>query len=223
MRKLLMIDDDQTLGLLLKTVMVEHGFDITVADRPSKGLPMIANRPDLILLDVMLPEQDGFEVCKRIRATGDKTPIIMLTGKGGDTDRIQGLNLGADDYLPKPFNHLELVARISAVLRREERAEPLAAPPGSRLDHERRTLWIEGREFVLTVMEYKILTVLTNAPGRVFSRVELIEALDEAGASDAFDRAIDSHVSRLRAKIEADSRTPKYLHTVRGMGYRWQW
>jgi DNA-binding response OmpR family regulator len=147
----------------------------------------------------------------------------MLTGRGGDQDRIQGLNLGADDYLPKPFNHLELLARVTAVLRREARAEPEAAPAGSRLDHDRRTLRLEGREFALTVTEYKMLTTLTNAPGRVFSRGELIEALDEAGVSDSFDRAIDSHVSRLRSKIEADARNPRHLHTVRGMGYRFTW
>ncbi len=223
MRNILMIDDDATLSFLLKTVMVEHGFDITIADRPSKGIPLLGDHPDLLLLDVMLPEIDGFEVIRKIREAGDQTPIIMLTGKGGDADRIKGLNLGADDYLAKPFNHMELLARVNAVLRRELRAEPDSAPAGSKLDHDRRTLKVEGREIALTAMEYRMLTVLTEAPGRVFSRNELIEALDEAGASEAFDRAIDSHVSRLRAKVELDTRHPRHIHTVRGMGYKFTW
>lgn len=222
MRKLLMIDDDQTLAMLLRSVLAQEGFDLLWADRPSKGIAMLAERPELLLLDVMLPELDGFEVVKRLRDAGEQTPIIMLTGKGGDADRIRGLNLGADDYLAKPFNHLELLARVGAVLRRRPAAEA-ASPAADRLDKDRRTLFLGGTEFSLTATEYRLLEALTGAPGRVFSRAELMDAMDEAGAVEAFDRAIDSHVSRLRSKIEADPRHPKHLFTVRGMGYRFQW
>ncbi len=219
MRKLLLIDDDQTLAMLLKSVLAEEGFDLVWADRPSKGIPLLADKPELLLLDVMLPELDGFEVVRKLREAGEQTPIIMLTGKGGDTDRIKGLNLGADDYLPKPFNHLELLARVAAVLRRR----PPLETSGNTLDKDRRTLRLAGREFALTATEYRLLEALTDAPGRVFSRAELMDVLDEAGAVEAFDRAVDSHVSRLRSKIELDPRNPRHLFTVRGMGYRFQW
>ena len=221
MRKLLLIDDDRTLAMLLKSVLSEHGFELDWADRPSAGLPKLADRPELLLLDVMMPEQDGFEVCRQLRERGEETPIIMLTGRGDDMDRIKGLNLGADDYLPKPFNHLELLARIGAVLRR--RPAPEASASTSRLDHERRTLWLDGREIGLTAAEYRLLRAMTETPGRVFSRAELLDSLDEAGAAESFDRAIDSHLSRLRNKVEADPRNPRHLHTVRGMGYKFQW
>lgn len=221
MRKLLLIDDDRTLAMLLKSVLSEHGFELDWADRPSAGLPKLADRPELLLLDVMMPEQDGFEVCRQLRERGEETPIIMLTGRGDDMDRIKGLNLGADDYLPKPFNHLELLARIGAVLRR--RPAPEASASTSRLDHERRTLWLDGREIGLTAAEYRLLRAMTETPGRVFSRAELLDSLDEAGAGESFDRAIDSHLSRLRNKVEADPRNPRHLHTVRGMGYKFQW
>ena len=220
MRKLLMIDDDQTLAMLLKSVLAQEGFELVWADRPSQGLPLIADRPDLILLDVMLPELDGFAVVKQLRDAGEQTPIIMLTGKGADADRIKGLNLGADDYLPKPFNHLELLARVNSVLRRRPAPE---AAGGNALDKERRTLRLDGKEHMLTATEYRLLEALTGAPGRVFSRAELLDALDEAGAIEAFDRAVDSHVSRLRSKVEADPRNPRHLFTVRGMGYRFEW
>ena len=219
MRKLLMIDDDQTLAMLLKSVLAQEGFELAWADRPSKGIPLLADRPELLLLDVMLPELDGFEVLRKLRAEGEQTPIIMLTGKGDDTDRIKGLNLGADDYLAKPFNHLELLARVAAVLRRR----PPAEAPGDRFDKERRTLRLGGREIPLTATEYRLLEALTAAPGRVFSRAELMDVLDEAGATEAFDRAVDSHVSRLRGKVELDPRNPRHLFTVRGLGYRFQW
>lgn len=221
MRKILLIDDDHTLAMLLKTVLAQHGYDMAWADRPSKGIPMLGDKPELLLLDVMLPKLDGFAVCEKLRAAGEETPILMLTGRGGDDDRIKGLNLGADDYLAKPFNHLELLARMGAVLRRR----PLASVDAEHnmLDRNRRTLKLEGKEIGLTAAEYRLLEVLTDAPGRVFSRAELMDAMDEAGAVEAFDRAIDSHVSRLRSKIEPDVRVPRHLHTVRGMGYRFQW
>lgn len=219
MRKLLLIDDDQTLAMLLQALLAQHGFELAWADRPSTGKAMLAAGPELVLLDVMMPEQNGFEVCRELRAQGVKTPIIMLTARGADDDRITGLKLGADDYLPKPFNHLELLARIEAVLRR---SPPVAAATNV-LDRDRRSLRLDGREIALTAMEYRLMEALAGNPGRVYSRNALIELLDEAGAAESFDRAIDSHVSRLRNKIEANPREPKHLLTVRGLGYRFEW
>ena len=218
---LLLIDDDHALAELLGDFVARHGYALEWADRPSSGLAAMARRrPDLLLLDVMLPERDGFAVCRELRAGGDATPVIMLTARGDDLDRIRGLQIGADDYLPKPFNPLELIARVEAVLRR---AKPQASPPGRGLDPDRRLMRLGGREAPLTPSEYRLLEALTAQPGRAFTRDQLLGLLDEAGATEAFDRAIDIHVSRLRAKLEVDPRQPRHLVTVRGLGYRWQW
>lgn len=218
---LLLIDDDRDLAELLGDFVTRHGYELAWADRPSAGLASLAaRRPDLILLDVMLPERDGFAVCRELRARGDATPVIMLTARGDDLDRIRGLQIGADDYLPKPFNPLELLARVEAVLRR---AKPGSAPPGRGLDPDKRLMRLNGREALLTPSEYRLLEALTAQPGRAFTRDQLLALLDEAGATEAFDRAIDIHVSRLRAKLEEDPRQPRHLVTVRGLGYRWEW
>jgi two-component system phosphate regulon response regulator OmpR len=219
MRKLLLVDDDQTLAMLLQNLLAQHGFDLVWADRPSKGLLLLADRPELVLLDVMLPEQDGFEVCRQMRASGVTTPVIMLTGRGDDTDRIRGLNLGADDYVPKPFNHLELIARVEAVLRRR----PQTLETTDCLDHNRKTLLMHGRSFPLTRTEYRILEILTEQLGRTYSRSDMLARMDDSGGMETFDRAIDIHISRLRSKIERDPRRPRHLLTVRGFGYRFQW
>jgi DNA-binding response OmpR family regulator len=217
---LLLIDDDRDLAELLGDFVVRHGYTLDWADRPSSGLAAIAaRRPDLVLLDVMLPERDGFAVCRELRAGGDATPVIMLTARGDDLDRIRGLRIGADDYLAKPFNPLELVARVEAVLRR---ARP-GPPPGRGLDPDRRLMRLGAREAALTPSEYRILEALLAQPGRAFTRDQLLSLLDEAGATEAFDRAIDIHESRLRAKLEEDPRRPRHLVTVRGLGYRWEW
>ena len=176
----------------------------------------------------MLPERDGFEVCRALREAGETRPIIMLTAKGDDMDRIRGLQLGADDYLPKPFNHLELVARIQAVLRRTvapaPAVHPVASPvPQDGLDHDRRVLRIASREVPLTPMEFKLLECLTARAGRVFTRGELLNLLDTDSMLDSFDRAIDLHVSRLRTKLEENPKQPRHLVTVRGVGYRFEW
>jgi DNA-binding response OmpR family regulator len=221
-RRLLLIDDDQDLAELLRDFLARHGYMLDWADRPSVGMQRLEAHPDLVLLDIMLPEADGFEVCRRIRASGSVVPVIMLTARGDDADRIRGLRGGADDYLPKPFNPLELLARIEAVLRRIPPAPP-AEPSAKGLDPDRRTLWLDGREVPLTPSEYRIMEAMVAQPGRAFTRDQLLELMDEAGAVDSFDRAIDIHVSRLRAKLEDDPKQPKHLLTVRGVGYRFEW
>lgn len=221
-RKLLLIDDDQDLADLLRDFLFRHGYALDWSDRPSEGLLRLEARPDLVLLDVMLPEADGFEVCRRIREAGHAVPVIMLTARGDDADRIRGLRTGADDYLPKPFNPMELLARIEAVLRRIPPAPP-AESRASRLDPDRRALHLDDREVPLTPSEYRILEAMAEQPGRAFTRDQLLDLMDDAGAVESFDRAIDIHVSRLRAKIEEDPKQPRHLLTVRGVGYRFEW
>jgi DNA-binding response OmpR family regulator len=216
---LLLIDDDRELAQLLTDFVGRHGYTLLWADRPSAGMARLAERPDLILLDVMLPEQDGFAVCRSLREQGVTTPVIMLTARGDDTDRIQGLRLGADDYLPKPFNPMELLARVEAVLRRV----PPTAPADDGLDPDARTLRVAGREVPLTPTEYKIMEAMVASPGRTFTRDQLLDLMDDAGATEAFDRAVDIHISRLRAKLESDPKQPHHLQTVRGVGYRFAW
>jgi DNA-binding response OmpR family regulator len=173
-----------------------------------------------VLLDVMLPDLDGFEVCRRIRARTD-TPVLMLTARGDDTDRIVGLELGADDYLPKPFNPRELLARLKAVLRRR------AAGPERRsvlrfgrleIDREARRVRLDGRERPLTGHQFDLLAALAESAGRVLSRDALMERV-RGDALEAFDRSVDVHVSRIRAAIEDDPRRPRRIITVRGAGY----
>lgn len=218
-RNLLLIDDDHDLAELLRDFLARHGYALDWADRPSEGMKRLDARPDLVLLDIMLPEADGFEVCRRIREGGSGVPVIMLTARGDDADRIRGLRGGADDYLPKPFNPMELLARIEAVLRRVPPAEPSAHG----LDPDRRSFFLDGREIPLTPSEYRILEAMVEQPGRAFTRDQLLDLLDDAGAVDSFDRAIDIHVSRLRAKLEEDPKQPRHLMTVRGVGYRFEW
>ncbi len=179
-----------------------------------------APQPDVVILDVMLPDFDGFETCRRIRAVSD-VPILMLTAKGEETDRIVGLELGADDYLPKPFNPRELLARLKAILRRRNgsavvarslRFGRLEIDPGS------RSVRIDDRECTLTSYQFDLLVALAENPGRTLSREQLMDAV-KGEELDAFDRSIDVHISRIRAAIESDPKHPKRIITVRGAGY----
>ena len=215
---LLLIDDDQKLARLLTAFSTTQGFTLFWADRPSAAEPFLAAGVDLILLDVMLPEQDGFAVCRSLRESGNQTPIIMLTAKGDDLDRIQGLKLGADDYLPKPFNPMELFARVEAVLRRV----PVTKPQTDGLDPDRLILTVGGRQIQLTTSEFLLVKAMTASPGRIYTRDQLLAVLGE-DASDRFDRSIDAHISRLRTRVELDSRHPQHVITVRGLGYRFEW
>jgi DNA-binding response OmpR family regulator len=224
MPAVLIIDDDERLVALLREYLGPHGFETRAAHDGPAGLEAVAGRPpDLVVLDVMLPGLDGFEVCRRIRATS-AVPIIMLTARGEETDRIVGLELGADDYLPKPFNPRELLARIKAILRRvEARADE---PAGERivvgpvsLDVGARTVEVRGAPVELTTAEFDLLRVLMAAAGRVLSRDQLMESLHGTSWS-YFDRSIDVHVSRIRQKIEESPRRPRLLRTIRGVGYQ---
>lgn len=220
----LLIDDDARLGALVKEYLGRHEIDVTVAGDGERGLAALRKRRfDVVLLDVMLPGADGLEVCRRIRATPElaAVAVVMLTARGDDVDRIVGLELGADDYLPKPFNPRELLARIRAVLRRGRTAQAAGARFRTgrlEIDFEAREVTLAGKRQMLTSYEFDLLAALACAAGRVLSREQLLDAL-RGTEYEAFDRSIDVHVSKLRAKLEDDPKEPRYIKTVRGAGY----
>jgi DNA-binding response OmpR family regulator len=219
----LLIDDDARLGALVTEYLGRHEIDVTVAGDGERGLSVLRKgRFDVVLLDVMLPGADGFEVCRRLRAAPELAalPVIMLTARGDDVDKIVGLELGADDYLAKPFNPRELLARIHAVLRRGRRVatrERFSAG-GLEIDFPAREVTVAGRRQALTAYEFELLAALARAAGRVLSREQLLDALKGA-TYETFDRSIDVHISKLRGKLEANPKQPRYIKTVRGAGY----
>jgi two-component system phosphate regulon response regulator OmpR len=226
-KRVLLVDDDEKLLKLLKEYLEDYGFEVIIlTDGLSVPQTIRANSPDIAILDVMLPKKDGLEVLKEIRAEFS-LPVIMLTAKGEDADRIVGLELGADDYLPKPFNPRELLARMKAVLRRlpfrdkseaEKNGGLLLKAGGLVLNRARQSLLVEDDEVELSSTEYKILEVLMEHPNRVLSRDEL---MTRARGRDfmAFDRSIDVHISKLRSKLESYPRFSKVIKTVWGTGY----
>jgi len=219
--RVLMIEDDAALAKLVGDYLRPLGFDVTAAGTAAGGLAALGREPfAAVLLDVMLPDLDGFEVCRRIRA-GSDVPVLMLTARGQDEDRIVGLELGADDYLPKPFNPRELLARLRAVLRRRTPAAGRSAPlrfGRLEIDRDARIARVDGEERALTGYQFDLLAALADSAGRVLGREALMEKVGRDTA-EAFDRSIDVHVSRIRAAIEDDPRHPRRLLTVRGAGY----
>jgi DNA-binding response OmpR family regulator len=219
--RVLLIDDDQRHSELLRSYCRNHDIEVDFAYDGEQGLRRLANsRPDLVLLDVMLPGKDGFAVCREIRRR-NKVPIIMLTARGEVTDRVTGLALGADDYLPKPFDPRELLARIQSVLRRTEPAASLAVLEfeGLRIDPAARTVTAGGVSLELTTMEYELLLLLASNPAREFSRDEILTALRGIDAA-ILTRSVDILVSRLRSKLGDTTRPARFIHTVWGRGYR---
>ncbi|HEX6101144.1 MAG TPA: response regulator transcription factor [Thermoanaerobaculia bacterium] len=218
--RVLIIDDDEGLGELLHEYLGRFGCDVRTAAHPDAGLRLLrSDPPDIVILDVMLPDMDGFAVCRKIRETS-RVPIVMLTARGDVMDRIVGLELGADDYLPKPFEPRELVARIQAVLRRgksEEDAELLRVGP-LELNWTARSARLDGKELLLTAAEFSLLGLLVRNRGRVLTRDRI---LDETKGLDweSYDRSIDVLVSRLRQKLGDDAKRPAFIRTIRGTGY----
>lgn len=223
--RLLMIEDDADLAAMVADYLAAAGLQVTVCGTGAAGLAHHAANPvDAIILDIMLPDLDGLEICRRIRA-GAATPILMLTARGDDTDRIVGLELGADDYLPKPFNPRELLARLRAILRRSSRGGPAAAggPAVLRfgrlaIDPGARTVTVGGLPRPLTSHQFDLLLVLARQAGRVLSRQQIMEQARDRDL-EAFDRSIDVHMSRIRAAIEDNPDRPRRIITVRGVGY----
>jgi DNA-binding response OmpR family regulator len=219
--RVLMIEDDAALAGLVADYLRPFGYEVAAAPTAGEGLRRLAAEPfAAVLLDVMLPDTDGFEVCRRIRS-GSDVPVLMLTARGQDEDRIVGLELGADDYLPKPFNPRELLARLRAVMRR--RGPPRDRSSSMRfgrleIDRDARVVRVDGEERPLTAYQFDLLTALAESAGRVLGR-ETLMARAGHDAGEAFDRSIDVHVSRIRAAIEDDPKHPRRLLTVRGAGY----
>ena len=228
--RLLLIEDDSRLAQMVAQYLGQSGFQVMHAPDGRSGLAHLLGQngeapPDLVVLDLMLPDIDGLEVCRRIRALPGvlaRMPVLMLTAKGDPMDRIIGLEIGADDYLPKPFEPRELLARIRAVLRRHQ---PGAAPNGQlmrfgslEIDRDARTVTVGGKNCELTSYQFDLLLALAERAGRVLTRDQIMEAV-RGRELDAFDRSIDVHMGRIRAAIEADAKAPKRILTVRGVGY----
>jgi two-component system, OmpR family, response regulator RegX3 len=224
-RRVLLVEDEKSIRSAVAAYLEREGYWVTPAEDGQVALEAFAKHKfDVIVLDLMLPKVSGEEVCRRIRNASD-VPIIMLTAKGEEEDRIAGLELGADDYLVKPFSPRELVARVRALLRR---AHVDSEPQRDRLqfgdlevDVTGHKAFLQGNELDLTASEFKLLTTLARYPGRVYSRMELVEKV--LGYDfEGYERTIDSHVKNLRAKLEDDPRDPTYIWTVHGVGYRFE-
>ena len=225
-KKILMVDDDVRMRELLQRYLTEQGFDIkTVADAKEMDATLALESVDLLVLDLMLPGEDGLAICRRLRANNVSTPVIMLTARGDEVDRIIGLEMGADDYLPKPFNPRELLARINAVLRRHEHS-PESENSGKEtfsfgefvFDSSTRSLSKNGMQITITSGEFALLKVFTEHPRQPLSRDRLMQ-LARGRELDVFDRSIDVQVSRLRRIVEPDPAHPRYLQTMWGFGY----
>ncbi len=226
--KILVTDDDTRIRDLLRRYLTQEGFEVILAeDGKALTRALLRDSVDLIVLDLMMPGEDGLSICRRLRAANDKTPIIMLTAKGEDVDRIVGLEVGADDYLAKPFNPRELLARVHAVLRRRPPAEVPGAPSSEDetvnfgpfvFDMGKRTLHKNGEELALTTGEFAMLKALVRHPRQPMSREKLAQ-LARGRGFEPFDRSLDVQISRLRKMVEADPAVPRHIQTVWGVGY----
>ena len=227
--KVLVIDDDKKLCRLIQEYLEPMGYQVAAAHTGPEGLEMaLTGEHQAVILDVMLPEIDGFEVLKKIRLASD-IPILMLTALGDETDRIVGLEMGADDYLPKTFSTRELLARLRAVTRRaiggvresEAPGEEVIRIGGLKIDSAARQASLEGAPLDLTPLEFKLLLRLAQAAGRVLSRDQLMDEITER-EYQSFDRSIDMHISSLRRKLGDEPKNPRYIKTVRSFGYMMQ-
>lgn len=219
--KILVIDDDQKLNQLLTDYLNKFNFQVNAYTHPENGIRAIKKeQPDLIILDIMLPDMDGFEVCKKIRQDYS-VPIIMLTARGEVTDRVVGLELGADDYLPKPFEPRELVARIQTILRRSSKDIKVEIKRVGKItiDFNKHHVLLEGNPVDLTTAEFEILSLFMKNPGRVLTRNIIMDKIHGI-EYDSFDRSVDVLISRLRRKLNDDSKNSKFIKTIWGTGYK---
>jgi len=222
-KTILVVDDAESLRTMVKSYLTQEGYRVVTAANGREALFVARQeRPDLILLDLMMPELGGFEFISAHNRDGD-APIIILTAKLEESDKVLGLELGADDYLTKPFSLRELTARIRAVLRRAEKSAPAGASllrvGELTLDRDSRLVTSNSTTVDLTPSEFDLLATFMSQPGRVFSRLELLDRL-QGDAYEGYERTIDVHIRNLRTKIEPDPRSPRYVLTVYGIGYR---
>src|SRR5881409_1793998 len=223
MKTVLVVDDEPKIVQLTRDYLEHAGFRVASASDGKEALASFRrDAPDLVVLDLGLPTLDGLDVARAIRKSSN-VPIVMLTGRGDEADRVSGLELGADDYVTKPFSPKELVARVRAVLRRSEQASTPAdvIKTGEvTLDVPRMSVRVREAEVEqLTPTEFQLLATLARSPGRVFTRAQLLDAVHGV-AFESYERAIDAHVKNIRHKLEPDPREPRYLLTVHGVGYR---
>ena len=221
-KKILVVDDKQELRTLLKSYLAQEGFEVLTASDGREALFVArSEKPDLILLDLMMPEMGGYEFIRAYSREAD-TPVIILTAKLEENDKVLGLELGADDYVTKPFSPRELTARVRAVLRRLEKqgqGQDILRAADIEVERDGRVVTVADRPVDLTPSEFDLLVALMSAPGRVFSRLELLDRLQGA-AYEGYERTIDVHIRNLRTKIEPDPSNPQYIETVYGAGYR---
>ena len=223
-KKILVVDDEPGITELLNSYLAKEGYEIiTAADGEAALEAADREQPDLILLDLMLPKKNGYEVCREIRAKSN-TPIIMLTARDEEPDKIVGLELGADDYITKPFSPREVVARVRAVLRRAEAGAPeiqVIRAGGLEIDSLRHEVKRGDTTIELTPTEFKLLETLATSPRRVFTRLQLVEEI-QGYSFEGYERTIDAHIKNLRQKIEEDPKNPRLIGTVYGVGYRFE-
>jgi len=226
--RILLVDDEPPIQTLLSFPLERDGYEVVAAADGREALARYSEQIfDLVVLDVMLPRMDGLEVCRRLRAKGETVPIIMLTAKSEEIDKVLGLELGADDYITKPFSMREFRSRVKAALRRSgmARADSDDERPidvrGLRIDPGKRSVSRSGETIPTTYVEFEILAALARSPGRVFTR-DMLLARVWGDSSYRDPRTIDVHIRHLREKIEADPKEPEYLFTVRGVGYRFR-
>lgn len=228
---ILLVEDDEDLSSVVATRLSESGYAVRTAFTGPEALAAVAEaQPDLVLLDIMLPEMDGLEVCRRLRADFPLLYIMMLTARSEEMDRVVGLEVGADDYLTKPFSLSELVARVRSALRRLRLTEEALDGTSSAstepirighllIDPIKRMVFDDGREIALTVLEFDLLLYLVRHPERPFTRMQLLEDVWDLHY-EGYDRTVDSHVQRLRSKVERDPGNPTLIRTVWGVGYK---
>lgn len=226
MSRILIVEDDEAIVELEKDYLLINGYDVMVETDGSRGLhSALEENFDLIILDIMLPGMDGFEICKAIREEKD-TPIIMVSARKEDIDKIRGLGLGADDYITKPFSPGELVARVKAHLARYDRLvsgtqNHITQVRGLQIDRDARRVWVNEKEVRLSTKEYELLSFLMEHPNRVFSKEELFKRIwDMDSIGD--NATVTVHVKKLREKIEVDKDRPQFIETVWGVGYRFK-
>jgi DNA-binding response OmpR family regulator len=223
--KILLVDDERRIIEVLEAYLVREGYEIHSADNGIDALKKVKTlNPDLIILDLMLPDISGEEVCRLVRKESD-VPILMLTAKSAEDDRINGIVMGADDYLTKPFSPREVVVRVQAILRRVKKTEKVERLEFNRkklvIDLIKKEVTVNGDYITLTPIEYKLLTNMAVNPGRVYSRMDLLEKIQDEGMYyEGYERSVDTHIKNLRKKIELDSRQPDFIVTVFGMGYK---
>ena len=226
---LLVIEDNQDIAHLVELHLRDAGYRVTIAADGKTAMACLGKKAyDLVILDLMLPDINGLELCQRLRTSSDYVPILMLTSKSSELDRVLGLEMGADDYLTKPFSVLELTARVKAIFRRIESTvqrqssnkEDICVVGDLIINYKKRSVELAGRALLLTTREFELLSYFARHPGQVFTRAQLLDSVWGHG-HDGYEHTVNSHINRLRAKLEDNPAQPRYLKTIWGVGYKY--